>query len=91
MAFRDDARAFAEQAQRAIEQGIGQVQERVEEVRRRRQFNELARQLGLLVYHGRGAGGVDEVAVARLSARMAELEADLADPGPTGGYRLDDL
>jgi hypothetical protein len=78
MAFRDDARAFAEQAQRAIGQGLEQVQERVEELRRRRQFNDLARQLGLLVYRGRRGGGVDEVAVARLAARMAELEEQLS-------------
>jgi hypothetical protein len=78
MAFRDDARAFAEQAQRAIGQGLEQVQERVEELRRRRQFNDLARQLGLLVYRGRRQGGVDEVAVARLAARMAELEEELS-------------
>jgi hypothetical protein len=78
MAFRDDARAFAEQAQRAIGQGLEQVQERVEELRRRRQFNDLARQLGLLVYRGRRHGGVDEVAVARLAARMAELEDELS-------------
>jgi hypothetical protein len=78
MAFRDDLRSFAGQAQRQLEQGAQQVQDRMEEYRQRRRFNELARELGRTVYDGRKHGGVDETAVARICAQMAAVEAEMA-------------
>jgi hypothetical protein len=78
MAFRDDLRTLAGQAQRQLEQGAQQVQEMMEEYRQRRRFNELARELGRTVYHGRKQGGVDETAVVRICAQMAAVEAELA-------------
>jgi hypothetical protein len=89
MAFRDDLRTFAGQAQRQLEQGAQQVQEMLEEYRQRRRFNELARELGRTVYHGRKHGGVDETAVARICAQMAAVEEELAAGAGDGGQRPD--
>jgi hypothetical protein len=85
MAFRDDLRALAGQAQRQLEQGVQQAQEVVEEYRQRRRFNELARDLGRTVYYGRKQGTVDETAVARISAQMAAVEAEIAQAARPGG------
>jgi hypothetical protein len=79
MALVDDVRNLAEQAQRGLGQGAQQVQDKLEELRRRRRFNELARQLGRAVYQGRRQGGADETEVARICAQMAAVEAELAD------------
>ena len=87
MAFRDDLRILAGQAQRRVEQGTQQVQEMMEEYRQRRRFNELARELGRTVYHGRRHGAVDETAVARICAQMAAVEEELAAGPRTGGQR----
>jgi hypothetical protein len=87
MAFRDELRSFAGQAQRQLEQGAQQMQERMEEYRQRRRFNELARELGRTVYHGRRQGGVDETAVARICAQMAAVEAELAAGRGDGSQR----
>jgi hypothetical protein len=85
MAFRDDLRALAGQAQRQLEQGVQQAQEMVDEYRQRRRFNELARDLGRTVYYGRKQGTVDETAVARIYAQMAAVEAEIARAaGPSG-------
>jgi hypothetical protein len=83
MAFRDDLRTLAGQAQRQLEQGVQQAQEMMEEYRQRRRFNELARDLGRAVYYGRKQGTVDETAVARICAQMAAVEAEIAK-GPSG-------
>lgn len=78
MAFLDDARAFAEQAQRALTQAVEQVSERIDELNRRRSFNELARQLGMLVYRARSAHqDPDPAEVTRLCSELAALEAEL--------------
>ena len=88
MAFRDDLRTLAGQAQRQLEQGVQQAQEMLDEYRQRRRFNELARDLGHTVYYGRKQGTVDETAVARICAQMAAVEAEIAQgarpPGPGG-------
>jgi hypothetical protein len=78
MALVDDVRNLAEQAQRSLEQGAKQMQDRVDDLRRRRRFNELARQLGRAVYQGRRRGGPDEAEVERLCAEMAAVEAEIA-------------
>ena len=86
MAFLDEARQLAEQATRSIEQGLDQVRVRVDELQRQRRFNELGRQLGLLVYRARRAGGaLDETEVERLCSEMAAIEATL--PAGTAGRR----
>jgi hypothetical protein len=85
MAFRDDLRALAGQAQRQLEQGVQQAQEMVDEYRQRRRFNELARDLGRTVYYGRKQGTVDETAVARICAQMAAVEAEIARAAGAGG------
>jgi hypothetical protein len=89
MAFRDDLRTLAGQAQRQLEQGVQQAQEMVDEYRQRRRFNELARDLGRTMYYGRKQGTVDETAVARICAQMAAVEAEIAQGprsarGPSG-------
>jgi hypothetical protein len=90
MAFLDDARQLAEQATRQIEQGLDQVRGRIDELQQQRHFNQLARDLGLLVYRSRrGARPLDELEVERLSTEMASIEAALANPnrsrpGPGG-------
>src|SRR6266542_782111 len=104
MAFLNDARQLAEQATRSIEQGLDQVRERIDELQRQRRFNELGRQLGMLVYRSRRAATpLDEGEVERICAEMASIEAtpDGAPgapgsphgdpPAPSGGYSLDDL
>lgn len=78
MALADDVRNLAGQAQRGLEQGAQQVQDKLDELRLRRRFNELARQLGRAVYQGREQGGADETEVARICAQMAAVEAELA-------------
>lgn len=84
MAFLDDARQLAEQATRSIEQGLEQVRGRIDVLQRQRQFNDLGRRLGLLVYRARRAGTQpDEAEVERISSEMAAIEATL--PGGTAG------
>jgi len=82
MALVDDVRNLAERAQRSLEQGAQQVQDRLDDLRRRRRFNELARQLGRAVYqarkHDRTDGAEDGAEVERLCAQMAEVEAEIA-------------
>jgi ABC-type transporter Mla subunit MlaD len=81
MGLLDDAKAFAEQAQRALDQAVEQVNERIDEFNRRRRFNELARQLGMLVYRARDAQqDPDPAEVTRLCAELAALEAELNAP-----------
>jgi hypothetical protein len=85
MAFLDDARQLAEQATRQIEQGIDQVRERIDELQQQRRFNQLARDIGLLVYRSRRGGRpLDELEVERISTEMASIEAALAHPGRPG-------
>ena len=82
MAFLNDARQLAGQATRQIEQGLDQVRERIDELQQQRRFNQLARDLGLLVYRSRRGGRpLDELEVERISAEMASIEAALANPG----------
>ncbi len=78
MALVDDVRNLAEQAQRSLEQGAQQVQERLDDLRRRRRFNELARQLGQAVYQTRKHDRADGPEVERLCAEMAAVEAEIA-------------
>ncbi|HEV8650946.1 MAG TPA: hypothetical protein VG276_16500 [Actinomycetes bacterium] len=92
MALVDDVRNLAEQAQRSLEQGAQQVQDRLDGLRRRRRFNELARQLGRAVYQARKHDQADGAEVERLCAQMAAVEAEIAAaeakakaaPGPPG-------
>jgi hypothetical protein len=92
MAFLDEARQLAEQARGSIEQGLGQVRERIDELQRQRRFNDLGRHLGLLVYRARRAGTQpDEAEVERVCVEMAAIEASLpagaagtADPTGAG-------
>jgi hypothetical protein len=86
MAFLNDARQLAEQATRQIEQGLDQVRERIDELQQQRRFNQLARDLGLLVYRSRRGGGpLDELEVERIVTEMASIEATLASPGGGSG------
>ncbi len=87
MAFLNDARQLAEQATRSIEQGLDQVRERIDELQRQRRFNELGRQLGMLVYRSRRAATpLDEGEVERICAEMASIEATPDGAGgATGG------
>jgi hypothetical protein len=86
MAFLNDAKQLAEQASRSIEQGLDQVRERIDDLQRQRRFNELARELGLLVYRSRLRGGpLDDAEVQRITAEMAAIETmPTAPPGPSG-------
>ncbi len=85
MAFLDDARQLAEQATRQIDRGLDQVRERIDELQQQRRFNQLARDIGLLVYRSRRGGRpLDELEVERISAEMASIEAALAHPGRPG-------
>jgi hypothetical protein len=82
MAFLNDARQLAEQATRQIEQGLDQVRGRIDELQQQRRFNQLARDLGLLLYRSRHGGRpLDELEVERISAEVASIEAALASPG----------
>jgi hypothetical protein len=87
MAFLDEARQLAEQARGSIEQGLEQVRERIDDLQRQRRFNDLGRQLGLLVYRARRAGTQpDEAEVERVCAEMAAIEATMpAGAGSAGG------
>ena len=82
MAFLNDARQLAEQATRQLEQGLDQVRERIDELQQQRRFNQLARDLGVLLYRSRRGGApLDELEVERIAAEMAAIEASLAAPG----------
>lgn len=84
MAFLDDAKAFAEQAQRSLDQAVQQVSERIDQLNQRRSFNELARQLGMLVYRARAAHrDPDPAEVSRLCDELARVEAELMAPRPS--------
>jgi hypothetical protein len=89
MAFLNDARQLAEQATRQLEQGLDQVRERIDELQQQRRFNQLARDLGVLLYRSRRGGApLDELEVERIAAEMAAIEASLAAPGGgRGGAR----
>jgi hypothetical protein len=89
MAFLNDARQLAEQATRQIEQGLDQVRERIDELQQQRRFNQLARDLGLLLYRSRrGGAALDELEVERIAAEMAAIEASrAASGGGRGGAR----
>lgn len=85
MAFLDEARQLAEQATRQIDRGLDQVRERIDELQQQRRFNQLARDIGLLVYRSRRGGRpLDELEVERISTEMASIEAALAHPGRPG-------
>ena len=88
MALLDDAKAFAEQAQRTLDQAVEQVGGRIDQFNRRRSFNELARQLGMLVYRARSLDqDPDPAEVTRLCGELATVEAELmaSGPGPRQG------
>jgi hypothetical protein len=97
MAIADDVRNLADQLQALLGQGTRQVQERLDDLRRRRRFDELAGQLGRVVYRARGQGRSDEAEVEaeveRLCAQLAAVEAEIAaaaaaepdGPAPPGG------
>jgi hypothetical protein len=86
MAFLDDARQLAEQASRQIEQGFEQVRGRIDELQQQRRFNQLARDLGLMVYRSRRGGSpLDELEVERITAEMATIEATGSPGGGPGG------
>jgi hypothetical protein len=88
MAFLDDARQLAEQASRQIEQGIGQVRERIDELQQQRRFNQLARDLGLMVYRSRRGGApLDELEVERITTELAALEQAASSGGGWPGGR----
>jgi hypothetical protein len=86
MAFLNDAKQLAEQASRSIEQGLDQVRERIDELQRQRRFNELARELGMLVYRSRLRGTPPaDSEIQRITAEMAAIETmPTAPPGPGG-------
>ena len=57
----------------------------LDELQQQRHFNQLARDLGLLVYRSRRGGRpLDELEVERISAEMASIEAALASARRTG-------
>jgi len=86
MAFLDDAKAFAEQAQRSLDQAVQQVSERIDQFNQRRSFNELARQLGMLVYRAHGLHqDPDPAEVSRLCDELAAVEAELMAARPRAG------
>lgn len=88
MAFLDDARQLAEQASRQIEQGIEQVRERIDELQSQRRFNQLARDLGLMVYRSRRGGSpLDELEVERITTELATLEEAASSAGGWPGGR----
>jgi hypothetical protein len=92
MAFMDKAKQkaaeLAEQAQRGVQQG----QQKLDERAKRKQLEQAAAQLGWATYRGRTQGGVDETELARLTSRIADLEAELAaliasaTQGTSGGW-----
>jgi hypothetical protein len=95
MAIADDVRNLADQLQALLGQGTRQVQERLDDLRRRRRFDELAGQLGRVVYRARSQRRTDEAEVEaeveRLCAQLAAVEAEIAaaaaapdGPGPPG-------
>ncbi len=88
MAFLDDARQLAEQASRQIEQGIEQVRERIDELQNQRRFNQLARDLGLMVYRSRRGGSpLDDLEVERITTELATLEEAARSAGGWPGGR----
>jgi hypothetical protein len=88
MAFLDDARQLAEQASRQIEQGIEQVRGRIDELQQQRRFNQLARDLGLMVYRSRRGGSpLDELEVERITTELATLEEAASSGGGWPGGR----
>jgi hypothetical protein len=63
---------LADQAKRGVEYG----QARYDQLRRKRELDALARQLGWVVHRGRMSGTPDDIEVARLSGLIATREAE---------------
>jgi ABC-type phosphate transport system auxiliary subunit len=82
MAIADDVRNLADQLQTLLGQGTRQVQQRLDDLRRRRRFDELAGQLGRVVYRARDQGRTGEAEVEaeveRLCRQLAAVEAEIA-------------
>lgn len=100
MALIDKAREAAAQAQVAAEQGLAQVQAKIDDLQAKRQHDAVLRDLGAAYYAKKRSGGSAEAVKAALAAVDAHLATE-APPGtgpsadkpaaPPGGYRLDDL
>lgn len=106
MALIDNAREAAAQARVAAEQGLAQVQAKIDDLQAKRHGDALFRDLGTAYYAKTRSGGSAEAVKAALAAVDAHLAGDDArepegSPSdkpaadkpapPPGGYGLDDL
>ncbi len=106
MAFIDKAKEAAAQAQVAAEQGLAQVQAKIDDLQAKRHSDALLRDLGAAYYAQEHSGGSVDAVQAALAAVHAHKTAappsdagaaqdkpaaDQPAPPPPGGYGLDDL
>ena len=97
--------ALIDKAREAAEQGLAQVQARIDDLQAKHQHDALLRELGAAYYAKKRTGGSPDAVKAALAAVDAHRAASEAGddeaapdkPGaakpapPPGGYRLDDL
>lgn len=92
MALIDKAREAAAQAQVVAEQGLAQVQARIDDLQAKRHQDALFRELGAAYYAKKRSGGSAEAvkaALAAVDAHIAAAAADEAEPAADAGPAAD--
>lgn len=92
MGFMDKVKAKAQEAATEAKKATGQVQEKMEQAQLRKKMDDLAKQLGYLVYEERAKGTPAGTEVDRIAGEMSGLDAQIqtfvtaestgAAPGP---------
>ncbi len=78
----DKVKAAAQDAQVQAKKATAQGQEKLEDLKERRKMDELAKQLGYLIYRERSEGTPGGSDVDRLIGEMKELDAQIRARGP---------
>ena len=82
MGLMDKVKAAAQDAQVQAKKATAQGQEKLEDLKERRKMDELAKQLGYLIYRERSEGTPGGSDVDRLIGEMKELDAQIRSRGP---------
>ena len=82
MGLMDKVKAAAQDAQVQAKKATAQGQEKLEDLKERRKMDELAKQLGYLIYRERSEGTPGGSDVDRLIGEMKELDAQISSRGP---------
>jgi len=82
MGLMDKVKAAAQDAQVQAKKATAQGQEKLEDLKERRKMDDLAKQLGYLIYRERSEGTPGGSDVDRLIGEMKELDAQISSRGP---------